>query len=152
MAIRMPRIAMTIISSMRVKPCCFFMVYPLGVVIELLHVPTGPDVRSFGSRACRTCMEEYAQPMPTSLRLGLGIETGSVITYRPGCARDRVTRKVSRWFGRVTKCVRLDFPGQKLRFPSRNAWPLRRARGVAGRKASDSGDGRSWRPFRWVPG
>ena len=30
-AIRMPRIAITIISSIRVKPCIFFMVSPLEV-------------------------------------------------------------------------------------------------------------------------
>jgi hypothetical protein len=36
MAIRMPRIAITIISSIRVKPCWyFFMVYPLGEVGRL---------------------------------------------------------------------------------------------------------------------
>jgi hypothetical protein len=44
---RMPRIAMTIISSMRVKPCMFFfMVYPLGVIE--LHVPAWPTLRSIG--------------------------------------------------------------------------------------------------------
>src|SRR5690606_2853636 len=41
MAIRMPRMAITIISSIRVKPFCIFMVYPLGVEL-VLHVPRGP--------------------------------------------------------------------------------------------------------------
>jgi hypothetical protein len=56
MAIRMPRIAMTIISSIRVKPCWnFFMVYPLGVVE--LHVPrvAGVPVRRVAVQRC-TCM------------------------------------------------------------------------------------------------
>ena len=36
-------IATTIISSIRVKPCWFFMVYPLGLV-GVIHVPRHPAV------------------------------------------------------------------------------------------------------------
>src|SRR5688572_1614234 len=49
MAARIAMMATTIISSMRVKPCCFFMVYPLGVFDFTCPVcrPSGP----LGSRA-----------------------------------------------------------------------------------------------------
>src|SRR5688572_19249391 len=50
MAARMAMMATTIISSMRVKPCCFFMVYPLGVIFEF-HVPHGRRSGPLGSRA-----------------------------------------------------------------------------------------------------
>ena len=50
MAARMAMIATTIISSIRVKPCWFFMVYPLGLV-GVIHVPRCPLLRSFDSRA-----------------------------------------------------------------------------------------------------
>jgi hypothetical protein len=49
-AARIAMIATTIISSIRVKPCIFFMVFPLGVFE--LHVPRWPDISGpLGSRA-----------------------------------------------------------------------------------------------------
>src|SRR5690606_3498460 len=89
-AIRMPRIAITIISSIRVKPCwIFFMVSPLGGIWDF-HVPgeAGFPVRRqpcIGARASRA-YAEFVPLHPDSACVS-PIAMAVTINGREGCQK-----------------------------------------------------------------
>src|SRR6476620_5034945 len=107
MAIRMPRIAMTIISSIRVKPCwSFFMVYPLEVCE--LHVPLRPasPVPRVAVQRC-TCEGSYARRVPMRpLEMGRSQSVEVVTERHRTTERCDVLRQLSTEVDAVRQCGR----------------------------------------------